>query len=547
MSKIRMGLSVDLVWFVVLVSFKSFSDAQSLLFPMPSRIQETSDFVSYGPQQQAEEPVSTDSRMPTQDLFRPIQTPMPFEQRIPVQIPVQAEHRKLAPSPIQFEYRNPVQKPTQVPVKYESQQPARKQQVFQLGKQSVQGPVLNHMVKEAKVPVEFELKNPVSATSVAVQCGEDMVRVEVKQDFLGNGQLIRPSDLTLGGCTSTEFDHADQRLLFESELQECRSTLTITEDVLIYTFTLIYTPTPVEGTPIVRTNYAEVGVECHYQKKHNVTSNALKPTWVPYAFTKVAEQQLVFSLRLMTDDWQFERPSSVYFLGHVMNIEASIIQDHHTTLRVYVDSCVATLAPEMASKPRYSFIENHGCLTDARQTGSKSHFLQQTEDDKLQFQLEAFRFHQDERSSMYITCHLRARSTSASIDSEHKACSFTTEANRWVSAGGDDQVCGCCDSTCGMRKGRSLPTDNVFYQNSWEAEAALGPILVQDSDWLQMDEFPEEQASQLEVNYQSTTGVSLMMILLAAVCAAVGVVSLTALATLLYLRLRKPHRQQPCR
>ncbi|KAK6325115.1 hypothetical protein J4Q44_G00044570 [Coregonus suidteri] len=99
-----------------------------------------------------------------------------------------------------------------------------------------------------------------------------------------------------------------------------------------------------EGTPIVRTNYAEVGVECHYQKKHNVTSNALKPTWVPYAFTKVAEQQLVFSLRLMTDDWQFERSSSVYFLGHVMNIEASIIQDHHTTLRVYVDSCVATLA-----------------------------------------------------------------------------------------------------------------------------------------------------------------------------------------------------------
>ncbi|XP_014006850.2 zona pellucida sperm-binding protein 3-like [Salmo salar] len=232
------------------------------------------------------------------------------------------------------------------------------------------------MVKEeAKEPVKFELKNPVSATSGAVQCREDVVWVKVKQDFLG------------------------------------------------------------KGPPIVRTN--EVGVECHYIRKHNVTSNALKPTWVPFASTKVAEQQLVFSLMLMTfsslsDDWQFERPSSIYFLGHVMSIEASIIQAHHTTLHVYVDSCVATLAPEMASKPRYSFIENHGCLTDARQTGSKSHFLQQIQDDKLQFQLEAFRFHQDERSSMYITCHLRARSASASIDSEHEACSFTTEANRFV-------------------------------------------------------------------------------------------------------------------
>ncbi|XP_045552651.1 zona pellucida sperm-binding protein 3-like [Salmo salar] len=167
--------------------------------------------------------------------------------------------------------------------------------------------------------VKFELKNPVSVTSVAVQYRQDVVRVEVKQDFLGN------------------------------------------------------------GTPIVRTNDAEVGVECHYRREHNVTSNALKPTWVPFASTKVAEQQLVFSLRLMTDDWQFERPSSVYFLGHVMSIEASIIQAHHTTLHVYVDSCVATLAPE----PTYSFIENHGCLTDDRQTGSKSHFLQQTQDDKL--------------------------------------------------------------------------------------------------------------------------------------------------------------------
>lgn len=47
------------------------------------------------------------------------------------------------------------------------------------------------MVKEeAKEPVKFELKNPVSATSGAVQCREDVVRVKVKQDFLGKGPPI---------------------------------------------------------------------------------------------------------------------------------------------------------------------------------------------------------------------------------------------------------------------------------------------------------------------------------------------------------------------
>jgi len=32
----------------------------------------------------------------------------------------------------------------------------------------------------------------------------------------------------------------------------------------------------------------------------DVSSNALMPTWIPYAFTKFAEELLVFSLKLMT-------------------------------------------------------------------------------------------------------------------------------------------------------------------------------------------------------------------------------------------------------
>jgi hypothetical protein len=36
---------------------------------------------------------------------------------------------------------------------------------------------------------------------------------------------------------------------------------------------------------------------------------------------------------------------------------------------------------------------------------------------------------------------------------------------RWVSAGRDDLVCGCWDSTCGLRMGRSLLTDNAFHQS----------------------------------------------------------------------------------
>lgn len=48
--------------------------------------------------------------------------------------------------------------------------------------------------------------------------------------FLGNGQLIRPSDLTLGGCAAR--DAADHILQFQTELQGCGSTLTVCGSLL---------------------------------------------------------------------------------------------------------------------------------------------------------------------------------------------------------------------------------------------------------------------------------------------------------------------------
>ncbi len=96
----------------------------------------------------------------------------------------------------------------------------------------------------------------------------------------------------------------------------------MTEDELVYTFALTYTPEVLAGTPVTRADGAVFGVQCHYQRYvtftivvmqledhlfgtslnrrfHNVSSNALRPTWVPYASTEVGEEVLLFSLKLM--------------------------------------------------------------------------------------------------------------------------------------------------------------------------------------------------------------------------------------------------------
>ncbi|KAJ7998154.1 hypothetical protein DPEC_G00219650 [Dallia pectoralis] len=331
----------------------------------------------------------------------------------------------------------------------------------------------------------FEPKQPQPGDTVGVRCGDDRVRVEVKRDLFGIGQLIRPSDLTLGGCVAIGGDVEDQRLNFESDLQGCNSRLEITEDFLIYSFDLIYEPSPIGDTPVVRTSPSVVGIECLYTRRNEVSSDALKPVWLSYIDSKVAEEHVYFSLRLMSDDWQLVRQSSHYFLGERIHVEASVLPDHHAPLRVFVDHCVATLAPDSMAVPRYVFIENYGCLVDAVLTDSTSQFLPRPGEHRLQFHLEAFRFKPQNTSSrseagqenidqIYITCRLKANAASSRSDAQHKACSFV---DAWKAVDGDDDVCGCCDSRCTPRTARGISVDTGV---QWEADAVLGPLTIQE-------------------------------------------------------------------
>lgn len=84
-------------------------------------------------------------------------------------------------------------------------------------------------------PVPFELQRPVPPKSVAAECGENRVYVEVKQNFFGTKQLLMPSFITLGGCGPVGQDVAAHVLVFEFELHACNSTLKVKLELLCLT------------------------------------------------------------------------------------------------------------------------------------------------------------------------------------------------------------------------------------------------------------------------------------------------------------------------
>ncbi|XP_072241432.1 zona pellucida sperm-binding protein 3-like [Leuresthes tenuis] len=326
--------------------------------------------------------------------------------------------------------------------------------------------------EEPHFPPNFELKVPMPAESISAICGENTIRVEVKKDLLGIGKPVLGSEVTLGGCAAIGEDIDDQIIIFESELHGCGSQLLMSEDSFIYAFTLFYTPSSLGDDSIVRGRDVSVSIQCHYQRKHDVSSGLLRPTWTPFSGSKDSEGSLYFSLQLMTDDWQFPHPVSQFLLGDVMKFEASVKQFHHIPLRATVDSCVATVVPNVDTVPRYSFLGNSGCLFDSQLTGSSSQFLPRSQDDKLQFEVEAFRFEQDHSGVLYITCSLRATSAAAPVSTTNKACSFS---NGWKEASGNHHACSCCDTDCG-KSGRSELTGT----GRWERETIVGPIFVKD-------------------------------------------------------------------
>lgn len=106
---------------------------------------------------------------------------------------------------------------------YEPKKPSMPQQSKQTFEKPLTWTYPEDPKPEIKAEAPFEMRYPVAAATVAVECRERDARVEVKKDLFGIGQFINPADLTLGDCPVLAEDPVAQVLIFESDLHACGS------------------------------------------------------------------------------------------------------------------------------------------------------------------------------------------------------------------------------------------------------------------------------------------------------------------------------------
>ncbi|KAG2459862.1 ZP3 protein, partial [Polypterus senegalus] len=127
-----------------------------------------------------------------------------------------------------------------------------------------------HVIAKQQKPAVVHYANPIepkagAPQTVTARCTDSEVIVTISPDLLGIQKPVQPSDLSMGGCGVTSPAGA-QPFVIEAPLQGCGSTVEMHGAEIVYTFTLDYNPSPIDGLPIVRTNPAVVQIECHYNR-----------------------------------------------------------------------------------------------------------------------------------------------------------------------------------------------------------------------------------------------------------------------------------------
>ncbi|XP_061465702.1 zona pellucida sperm-binding protein 3-like [Rhineura floridana] len=303
-------------------------------------------------------------------------------------------------------------------------------------------------------------------TSVSVSCGSSHLLITVPVDLFGVGVAVGANELTLGSGCSVTAVHLNT-LQLEYPLSACGAIRKLLPKSIHYRNILHYVPSTANG--VIRTSRFSHPIDCFYPRSWNVSSLGLQPTWIPFTSTVMERQHLEFVLEVYDSMWSLPLSDPTYFLGDLINIQASVKKGSHVPLKIYMDECVAR--PNAESSVKYEVITNHGCLVDG-QHGS-SHFLPTQEGGILRLQLDSFAFIGASNHQIYLICHLKAVPI-GSVDRRNKACSYDHTTASWSSHEGGD--CSCCASPSGCgsrrRKRRQQQRKELF----GEVNLKLGPI-----------------------------------------------------------------------
>ncbi|XP_035862613.1 zona pellucida sperm-binding protein 3d.2 isoform X1 [Sander lucioperca] len=319
------------------------------------------------------------------------------------------------------------------------------------------GTGLEHLpepVREIMFPVWPSTSPP--SVSVRTLCKFNKMLVQVQRSIMGAGEPV--SQLKLGTCQASKVTR--DYLYFEYDIGMCGTRRTIINNQLVYSNTLQYDPSRVQGQ-IRRALPFTLRVRCCYNRYQYAYKIGYAPKMQMRKIVTPMKNRAKFTLTPRNAQWERLSPSDQYVLGKPVYFEAnalSMSQDE----RLYVHLCYVTPEKSPTSTPQFAVVKNFGCMVESKY--SRTRFIPY-KNNAVRFSVDAFLFTGMMAQQLYMHCSMSVGSYVPTPIA--KSCNYDTKTRRWVELYGPDSVCTCCDSNCSSSASEVFSVTKIISSRPW--------------------------------------------------------------------------------
>ncbi|XP_070684599.1 zona pellucida sperm-binding protein 3 [Pempheris klunzingeri] len=305
-------------------------------------------------------------------------------------------------------------------------------------------------------------------------CHFDRMYVRIKKEVFNSRDAYKY--LKLGNCPVNQGTTTYYYLLYLLRT-DCGFRTENTPDFVLITNTLRYEPTGV----VLREMPFQIPLRCELPRFFHSYKVGFHPKLQGGTIFKALQPKSSFTLSPQDASGNEITGTRTYTLGEEMFFEAKQPGGAlSSSQRIYINKCFMTASQDPKSSPKYTFIDNQGCMIDGKVT-PKSKFLAGTSKLVLKFKVVAVIFKDlvsaSSAQQFYMHCEIAVGTLAPTPTS--KACNYRPDTNAWEELYGDNLVCRCCSSTCMSSSPRA--SGNVISSHSWKVN--MGSKDEQDDPW----------------------------------------------------------------
>ncbi|XP_037546191.1 zona pellucida sperm-binding protein 3 [Nematolebias whitei] len=299
--------------------------------------------------------------------------------------------------------------------------------------------------------------------SVEVLCYFNRINVRVKR------KVFKSEDahtyLSLGSCPVSQI-HEDHYSFLYYLKTDCGFKKESFPDYFSVSILLHYNPTG----PVLREMPFDIPLQCKYHRLFYSYKVGFHPK---------PQEGTVYTKLLSNGNFSFSPPDAagvrsitsrkIYNLGDPMHFE---VNGHDKTgkKRIYINKCFVTASQDPYSHPRYTVIDNKGCMVDSK-VSTQSKFLTGDSKTTQKFSVGAFLFKRgaSTTSPQEFSMHCEMSAGPPIPTPSSKACNYDEATQTWKELYGKDSVCDCCESTCQSAEPAG-GSEKVVSSHSWKLD-----------------------------------------------------------------------------